>query len=371
MESSATDRELSEAEKYALFANVPYQLNEGVPIDVIERELKEYNLDYKIDPSLSDAVSSTIVGKNDIVHSVRGTDIKSFKDLVSDAGIISSHPTFIRLFNTLVAGAGGLPLLMGNPEVSEEIKSGMYDLFKPHIYELLTDWDDGPQMTPEEWNEQLTRLENKIKTIQTRDARKQQIKVNIGSTALLSSALLLTRTKKLITDNIRVEPERLKLEKIKKMYPDKSISLTGHSLGSVVNILGRKSGIKSITFNPAPQETETTLLAHPDSKAYTTRYDPISFFLTKDDTEKRITVPQKVSNPHSLSNFLPDISKRLNRESLSVAEDSKDSERSKVRPDFDFCKFYPDNPICKYPRTSASDFTERSKVARNKNIIYA
>jgi len=359
---------LTEAEKYALLANVPYLINEGVPIDIIEKDLKDYDLDYKIDTELSDAVSSTIVGKNDIVHSVRGTDIKSFKDLVSDAGIISSHPTFIRLFNTIVAGAGGLPLLMGNPEISEELKTALYGMYSG--YELLTDWDDGPQMSPEEWKEELIRLDNRIKTIQTRDARKQRIKVNIGTTALLGSALLLTRTKRLITDNIRVEPERLKLEKIMKMYPDKSISLTGHSLGSVVNILGRKSGIKSITFNPAPQETETSLLAHPDSKAYTTKYDPISFFLTKDDTEKRIIVPQKVSNPHSLSNFLPNKSvegsKFLKQRELKEPQ-MVIREQPLRRPDFDFCKFYPDNPICK--KVNVREAPLREAVA--KVVIYA
>jgi len=340
--------DLTEQEKYALFANIPYLINEGVPIDVIERDLKEYDLDYKIDTELSDSISSTIVGQNDIVHSVRGTDIKSFKDLISDAGIISSHPVFIRLFNTIVATTGGLPLLMGDPKISEEVKTALYGMYSG--YDLLTQWDDGPEMSPQEWEEELIRMENRIRAIQAREAREQRRKTGIGTTALLSSALALTRTKRLITDNIRIEPERRKLEEIKNKYPDKSISLTGHSLGSVVNILGRKSNIKSITFNPAPQETENVMEAHPDSKAYTIKNDPVSFFLTKDDTEERITVPQKVSNPHSLTNFLP--KKVLQLKELKEPKPEMTPEKIKThlkdsRAEFDYCKYFPDNPRCK------------------------
>lgn len=337
--------DLTEQEKYALFANIPYLINEGVPIDVIERDLKEFNLNYKIDTELSDSISSTIVGENDIVHSVRGTDIKSFKDLISDAGIISSHPTFIRLFNTIVATTGGLPLLIGDPKVSDEVKTALYGMYSG--YDALTQWDEGPEMSREEWEDELSRLENRIGSIQAREAREQVRKTTIGSTALLSSALALTRTKRLITDNIRVEPERRKLEQIKNKYPNKNISLTGHSLGSVVNILGRKNNIKSITFNPAPQETETVMDAHPDSKVYRIKNDPISFFLTKDDTEKRITVPQKISNPHSLSNFLPE--KQLRTKELKEPKPKEVPQKNSFnnKPDFDYCLYYPDNPKCK------------------------
>lgn len=338
---------LSEQEKYALFANVPYLINEGMPIDDIERDLKEYGLDYKIDTELSDAISSTIVGENDVIHSVRGTDIKSFKDLISDANIISSHPTFIRLFNTLVATTGGLPLLIGDPKISDEIKSALYGMYSG--YDALTEWDEGPEMSRDEWEEELIRLENRVRQIQAREMRQhRRMTAGIG-TALLSSALALTRTKRLITDNFRIEPERIKLDKVKNKYPDKNISLTGHSLGSVINILGRKNNIKSISFNPAPQETENIIKAHPDSKAYLIKNDPVSYFLTSDDTEKRINVKQKVSNPHSLTNFLPN--KQLRRLELKEVPEIKPEtflrSKDRTRPDFDFCKFYPDNPKCK------------------------
>ena len=332
--------ELSEQEKYALFANVPYLINEGVPIKDIELEFKQYGLDYKIDNELTDAISSTIVGKDDVVHSVRGTDIKSFKDLISDANIITSHPTFIRLFNTLIATTGGLPLLVGDTKISDEIKTALYGMYSG--YDALTKWDEGPEMSREEWEEELTRLENRVRQIQTRELRQNRRNTLIGGTALLSSALALTQTKRLITDNFRIEPERIKLNKVKDKYPNKNVSLTGHSLGSVVNILGRKNNIKTISFNPAPQETDSILKAHPESKAYLIKNDPVSYFLTSDDTEKRTFVKQKVSNPHSLSNFLPN--KQLSQKELK--EQSPKTIISE-KPEFDFCKFFPDNPKCK------------------------
>jgi hypothetical protein len=339
--------ELSEQEKYALFANVPYLINEGVPIEDIELELKEYGLDYKIDNELTDTISSTIVGKDDVVHSVRGTDIKSFKDLISDANIITSHPTFIRLFNTLVATTGGLPLLIGDPKISDEIKSALYGMYSG--YDALTQWDEGPEMTRDEWEDELLRLENRVRQIQAREIRQNRRNTAIGGTALLSSALALTYTKRLITDNIRIKPEKIKLDKVKDKYPNKNISLSGHSLGSVINILGRKNNIKTISFNPAPQETETMIKAHPESKAYTIKNDPVSYFLTSDDTEKRISVKQKVSNPHSLTNFLPNKQLKL-RELKEVAEIKPETflrTKDRERPVFDYCRFYPNNPKCK------------------------
>ena len=63
--------ELTEQDKYALLANVPYLINEGVPIDDIERDLKEYGLDYTIDKDLSDErvkVYHNPEGKAVVVH---------------------------------------------------------------------------------------------------------------------------------------------------------------------------------------------------------------------------------------------------------------------------------------------------------------
>ena len=343
---------LSEQEKYALFANVPYLINEGVPIEDIERDLQEFGLDYKIDPELSDSISSTLVG-TDVVHAVRGTDIKSFKDLVSDAGIITSHPTFIRLFNTLVATTGGIPLLIGDPKISEEIKSALYGMYSG--YDALTEWDDGPEMTRDEWEDELIRLENRVRRIQAREVTEQRKKIGIGTSALLGSALLLTRTKRLITDAIRIEPEMIKLKQINEKYPNKSVSLTGHSLGSVVNILGRKNNIKSITFNPAPQETENKLSAHPDSTIYRTRTDPISYFLTDDDTEKKIIIPKKEGiNPHSLSNFLPEKKIKTKVDELNnefkqvlIKPNLNIIKKQFKEPKFNYCDIFPENPRCK------------------------
>jgi len=347
--------ELTEKDKYALFANVPYLINEGVPIDDIERDLKEYGLDYTVDKDLSDKQSATIVGKNDIVHSVRGTDIHSIQDLIIDAGIVTSHPIFIKLFNTALAGTTGIPFLQSIEKTSNIISNALYGMYSG--YDLLTsgDWEEGPQMSREEWVEELERLNDRINIIKQRETREQMKRTGLTSLGLLSSALTLTKTKRLLTDNIRIEPEKKKLSAIKQKYPKRDISLTGHSLGSIVNVLGRKEGIKSITFNPAPQETEDIIKAHPASKIYRVEGDPVSYFLTDKDTEKIVTIPK---NPyiftHSLTNFIPPkpdkklIKEELKEESPKSFIYMKERFREQnERPSFDLCKLYPENPICK------------------------
>ena len=335
--------ELTEQDKYALLANVPYLINEGVPIDDIERDLKEYGLDYTIDKDLSDKQSATLVG-SDVVHSVRGTDIHSLQDLISDAGIVASHPIFIKLFNTALAGTAGIPFLQSIEKTSDVISNALYGMYSG--YDLLTssDWEEGVAwMSTEEWVEELERLNNRINIIKRRETREQLKRTGLTTLGLLSSALTLTKTKRLLTDNIRIEPEKKKLDSIKQKYPKKEISLTGHSLGSIVNVLGRKENIKSITFNPAPQDMENTMEAHPQSVIYRVEGDPVSYFLTAKDTEKIITIPK---NPyifsHSLTNFIPPKPvKKL------IKEEPKSFIFMKERPSYDLCKIYPDNPICK------------------------
>jgi len=338
--------DLSEQEKYALFANVPYLMHEGVPQSVIEEDLKAYGLDYKIDPELSDRLSATLVSDADIVHSVRGTDPHSLKDLISDVGIVASHPTAIKLANTLsvISGFSGLfPYISGNLPVSAEVKEGYYELFKN--YDGLTgrgefaDWEEGPQWSHEEWRDEVARLANVVTQRKIREAGEQKIKGTITGASLLGTTYALSQSKKLITDSVRTAREKEKLNLIKEKYKDIPVSLTGHSLGSVVNVLGRKENIKTITFNPAPQQMEETTEAHPESRIYRTRRDPVSYFLTEQDTEPKTVIQSKYMNTHSLTNFLP--------ESRPKARIRQIPQMTFKPPEVSFCDRFPDNPKCK------------------------
>ena len=324
--------ELSEQEKYALFANVPYLINEGVPVNIIERDLKQFNLDYKIDDELTDKISSTLVGKDDVVHSVRGTDIHSFEDLVSDLGIITSNPAAIKLLNTLIAGTSGLSILRDRS--SDEGTS--------FVIKYLLDTPSAH----EKYGEKITKYKNLLAEWEAKAIKEQKFSNIKRFSGFTVATYLMNKLRKLTTDPIRINPEREKLEKIKNKYPGKSISLAGHSLGSVVNILGRETNFKSVTFNPAPQEQNEILEPHPESKIYRTKYDPVSFFLSKFDQEKIVTIPQKHYEPHSLSNFLPE--KRIIRKEIKQEKQPK-KEILKLEKDafFDYCKFYPNDVRCK------------------------
>ena len=106
---------------------------------------------------------------------------------------------------------------------------------------------------------------------------------------------------------------------------NKKFSLTGHSLGGLVNDLGRTYKLKSISFNPAPMEHNSSK-PHPDSRIYKTNADPISFFLTSNDKEPII---RKDSNSgidllhaHKLDHFLPRRNKRTMVEEQETVEDA-------------------------------------------------
>jgi len=348
--------DLTEQETYALFANVPYLINEGVPLNVIEEELEDYGLDYKIDPELSDTLSATLIHpvNKDLVHSVRGTDPHSIKDILSDAGIVGSHPFFIKLFNT--GSVMFYPFLFANINSdnvnSRIIRNAIYDMYTN--YDLLTSWDEGPEYTSEEYIDELKRMEKVVKEMKLSEDIKQRMRMIKGGTAITGSALSLTKAKRLMTDAVRIKPEMDKLNQIKMKYPEHSVSLTGHSLGSLVNVLGRKEKLKSITFNPAPQEMEEKTAPHPGSKVYRVKGDPVSYFLTDLDTEPRIEIKGKYRNLHSLNNFLPDkIIKKIETISPERRENVINNFKinSNKKDDYNvylnYCRRFPDNPVCK------------------------
>ena len=78
---------LTEDEKYAIMANVPYQIHEGVPHNLIEEELRLYGLDHEIDRELTDHYGAVLHNDNELIHAVRGTDPLHGHDLISDLGI--------------------------------------------------------------------------------------------------------------------------------------------------------------------------------------------------------------------------------------------------------------------------------------------
>jgi hypothetical protein len=345
--------DLTEQETYALFANVPYLINEGVPLNVIEEELDSYGLDYKIDPEFSDRLSATLVSDKDLVHSVRGTDIHSVKDLLSDAGLVGSHPLTAKLLNTGVAMF--YPYLFShiNPENynSQFIREQLHYLASEAGYEGMTAWDDGPQMSQAEYIEELQRTANFANKLNLKEYNQKLKTLSKGGVGLLSFGAGANLFKQLVTDNVRIDPELEKLNNIKMKYPNKSISLTGHSLGSLVNVLGRKEKLKSITFNPAPQTEKEN--PHPSSKIYRIKGDPISYFLTDIDAEPRVELDGKYRNLHSLNNFLPDKiikkTENLSERRENVINNFKMSKENNndYNVYFNYCRRFPDNPVCK------------------------
>ncbi len=345
--------DLTEQETYALLANVPYLINEGVPLNVIEEELDAYGLDYKIDREFSDRLSATLVSDTDLVHSVRGTDIHSVKDLLSDAGLVGSHPLTAKLLNT--GAAIFYPYLFShiNPERydSQYIREQLHYLASEAGYQGMTAWDDGPEMSQAEYIEELERMAKFGNKLDLKEYNQKLKSLSKGGIGLLSFGAGANLFKQLVTDNVRIDPEKEKLNNIKIKYPNKSISLTGHSLGSLVNVLGRKEKLKSITFNPAPQtETESP---HPGSKIYRIKGDPVSYFLTNVDAEPRVEIEGKFRNLHSLTNFLPN---KIIKETETLSERRQNeinnfNINSNKKDDYNvylnYCRRFPDNPICK------------------------
>ena len=154
-----------------------------------------------------------------------------------------------------------------------------------------------------------------------------------------------------LPEYLRIQPERERLEKALEKHPNKTPSLTGHSLGSVVNVLGRENNIKSITFNPAPQGGEDIKRPHhKDSKVYRIKGDPISYkgFRTPEDTEPTTEFEPRygwrpIPDFHSLRQFIPEKPKiaieRVLYSPFNYRPITYDNRR--VSQVFDYCKEFP------------------------------
>jgi len=342
---------MEEYEEYSVYANAPYLLHEGHSIEDVEKEIFDYGLTGKIDPDLTDDLSTTIVKDDKVIHSVRGT--ATLKDIWSDIGIAFSHPAVqsaLKGLNTIGAIYGInfdnfiIPI---QQNIAEEVTKLTPEFYKNQLYSL-TDWqeymtavaEDPNDVLPEwnyiEWMEEIKSVEQKLKKAKNLQ-KDQTFWQNFKSFFTLGLQGVTSLYSKRHTEENRIGPEIEKLEKIKQKYPNKEIELTGHSLGSVVNVLGRKEGIKTITFNPAPQFTKGE--HHPSSKIYRTKYDPVSYFLSWADNEPVIEINAKENlDSHTIMNFYP------RKPSSIVKKEPKE-------PEEPYCRKNPDDPNCKIFRT--------------------
>jgi len=346
---------MEEYEEYSVYANAPYLLHEGHSIEDVEKEILDYGLTGKIDPDLTDDLSTTIVKDDKVIHSVRGTDPKTFKDLISDMGIALKHPLVQKSINTLIA-IGGIDFnnfrIPIQQNIAEEVTKLTPEFYQAQMYNIIGEQeymtnvaedpeDVMPEWSMEEWLEEVSRIESKIK--KAKNLQKKEELSNIAYTLLKGTGLVgLSALLNNYKEKNRIAPEIEKLEKIKQKYPNRKIELTGHSLGSVVNVLGRKEGLKTITFNPAPQIDKGQ--HHPNSKIYRTKYDPVSFFLSGADTEPVIEINKKQGKySHSLTNFLPSKSNPLPQIELKEKYTKED--------EIEYCRKFPNDPNCKIFRT--------------------
>ena len=328
--------ELTEQDKYALLANVPYLINEGVPIDDIILNLKEYGLDYKHDPEYTNTERATLIGENEIIHSIRGT--ADLTDILNDiklgAGIskffttLSSKPY---LQPSLRKGAGLMNYIPETTGIMTYIKSQAPRGYKQYIPKTLN-----PEIRS---SSKFSTPIQVIKALPT-------LPLVVGTTGTLLNKGVNKLIDSLYPESYdRFNTELELYDKIVKKYPTATHTLTGHSLsGAISNHISRLRNVPAITFNPAPAHENYDSIVE-GSRVYRTNYDIVSYLRDEQEPEPITVVPQKGIRPHPLSNFFPDkniIFKNELKEPKTFLR-MKDINKS----EFDFCRFYPDNPICK------------------------
>ena len=359
---SADYPQLTEDEKYAIFANIPYQIHEGVPINVIEEELRAYGLDHNVDKEFSDKLSAVLHNDDEVIHSIRGTEFKEPMDLLTDTALIASNPVVAKTFGTLTALRFPNLFRVGNPnldipkllggEQPQELTSSFYkNLRQARLGDRLEIMEQGGE-TMEEFMDDIMRLDRKERQFLLKEARETTEFQAKEAKGQVKGGIIATAFSKL-PDLTRTNREREKLQNVINKYQfDKEYSLTGHSLGSVANILGRENDIKTITFNPAPQSGDN--IPHSKSKVYRIKGDIVSYkgFRTDDDKEPVIEFePRFGSNPlhyHRLNQFIPDKPEpQIVIPLYSPVHYRPTMYNNKIRSvDFDFCKNNPDNPKC-------------------------
>jgi hypothetical protein len=346
---------LKEYEEAALLANVPYLLNEGRSPSDIEKDLATYGLNYRIDREKSDIHSAILYNDTHVVHSVRGTDFYEKTDILSDLALAFTHPIVTDTLGTLFGGrqvdrfirkGGGMlgtayqdvyykqmgqkkrDVLYGWESIEDKmykqidaLEEGGEDIFEDERYE-------GFRMKHLGMTKQIDKATDKINKIRSETLR------NSLKTAGLSTAIQQI-TKVFL--NRRIGREFNKNDALyDAKYAGKEKLLVGHSLGGLVNLIGRNRNIKTITLNPAPQNTEydpspiNTMLSafrpsvkldydarikglrnepNANSVIYKTTNDPVSAFLGPADKERVVVIdkenPISFTSSHFLANFLP------------------------------------------------------------------
>ena len=328
--------ELTEAEKYSLLSNVPYLINEGVPINDILLELKEYGLDYKHDPDYTNNERATLIGENEIIHSIRGT--ADITDILNDIKLGAGISKF---FTTLSAKPYLQPSLRPSAGILNYIPetTGLMSYIKsqaPRGYKNIIPKTLNPEIRS---SSKFSTPIQVIKALPT-------LPLVVGTTGTLLNKGVNKLIDSLYPESYdRFNTELELYDKIVKKYPTATHTLVGHSLsGSISNHISRLRNVPSVTFNPAPAHENYDSIVE-GSRVYRTNYDIVSYLRDEQEPEPIIVVPQKGIRPHPLSNFFPDkniIFKNELKEPKTFLR-MKDINKS----EFDFCKFYPDNPICK------------------------
>jgi len=349
------EKELKEYEISALLANVPYLINEGYTYSDIEQQLTEYGLNYKIDREKSDIHSAILYNDKQVVHSVRGTDFYEKTDILSDLGLALTHPLVTDTLGTIF---GGRQLDRFIRKGGGMLGTAFEDVYYKQMGKKKRDTLYGWQSIEDKMYKQVAALEEGGENIwddekyggfrmkhlgMTKQLNKATDRINnIRSETLLNSLKTagLSTTIQQITKvflNRRIGREFDKNDALyDAKYAGKEKLLVGHSLGGLVNLIGRNRNIKTITLNPAPQNTEydpspiNTILSafrpttdldyderikglrnepNANSVIYKTTNDPVSAFLGPADKERVVVIdkenPVSFTGSHFLSNFLP------------------------------------------------------------------
>ena len=295
----------TESELYAIFANIGYEINKGKTLEEIEQEIKQdYGLDIELDKELSDKFGAIIKYRDEIIHSVRGTDFWT-SDVLVDLNLMTDHPYYSPVISTFfsVLGSHKISKALLNYNTGNFDDPNYYtDLVRRFINEYYEtkdfeeeeiDLEAGyvsvfdPDLTDDDAMEDILEFLNP--DIRRNMKNKYEMKTYVAS--MIALLTIPSVIKKSIDYYIgitfrdkRVNREFKRFDEAKAKYSNLKMSLTGHSLGAIANDIGRTHNVKSITFNPAPMD-HNKKQPHKDSKIYRINHDFVSAFLTENDTE--------------------------------------------------------------------------------------
>lgn len=335
----------TESELYSIFANIGYEINQGKTLEEIEQEIKQdYGLDIELDKELSDEFGAIIKYRDEIIHSVRGTD--SISDVLVDLNLMTSHPYYSSVITTFFSGLGSsivakslINYNQDNYEDPDFIRN-LVTRFANNYYAArenrevsyrMGDVEEGlasiADLAPDDVMDEIDRLRFLERQRDMKDYTQMKEYVKYMVLLLTMPHIIKKSIDYLIGTTFkdkRVNREFKRFDEAKAKYSNLKMSLTGHSLGAIANDISRTHNIKSITFNPAPME-HNSKQPHKDSKIYRMENDIVSHFLTdsdKEETEHISKYPwyynldnELLLKIHTLDNFLPPKRRRLSSSS--------------------------------------------------------